>query len=105
MLRLMKNSLTDESLKEVIGSLKVIDYLNLAQNAFTDKVFDVLLELTKSGLGKGKTIQLGQNKLNSRKFKDKIDELKKVGVIITLWCCLIVTLLLLIFYWQIWCLC
>lgn len=43
MLRLMKNNLTDESLKEVIGTLKIIDYLNLAQNGFTDKVFDILL--------------------------------------------------------------
>jgi hypothetical protein len=74
MLRLMKNSLTDQSLKEVIDTLKVIDYLNLAQNNFTEKVFDVLLDLGKTGqLKKGKTIQLGQNRLNSRKFKDKID--------------------------------
>lgn len=85
MLRLMKNSLTDESLKEVIDTLKVIDYLNLAQNGFTEKAFDAIIGFCKNGLlKKGKTIQLGQNRLNSRKFKDKIDELKKMGVIITL---------------------
>lgn len=84
MLRLMKNNLTDESLKEVVESLSVIDYLNLAQNGFTDKIFEVLLDLARRGLGKNKTVQLGQNRINSRKFKDKIDELKKLGVIITL---------------------
>lgn len=84
MLRLMKNNLTDESLKEVIGTLKIIDYLNLAQNGFTDKVFDTLLDFSRIGPVKSKTVQLGQNKLNSRKFKEKIDELKKVGIIITL---------------------
>jgi hypothetical protein len=68
----------------VIETLKVIDYLNLAQNLFTEKAFDILIEFTKTGLSKGKTIQLGQNRLNSRKFKDKIELLKKVGIIITL---------------------
>lgn len=43
LLRLMKNSLTDESIREVIDTLKVIDYLNLAQNNFTEKILDYLL--------------------------------------------------------------
>lgn len=92
MLRLMKNSLTDESLKEVIGTLKVIDYLNLAQNGFTDKVFDALLDFSRAGVIKSKTVQLGQNKLNSRKFKEKIEDLKKIGIIITLWIYFIINL-------------
>ncbi len=69
MLRLMKNNLTDESIKEVIGTLRVVDYLNLAQNGFTEKVFDALLEFNRTGVIKNKTVQLGQNRLNSRKFK------------------------------------
>jgi len=35
MLKLMKNQLTDNSIKDVIETLKIVDYLNLAQNGFT----------------------------------------------------------------------
>ena len=31
----MKNQLTDACIKEVIEVLKIVDFLNLAQNAFT----------------------------------------------------------------------
>lgn len=44
----------------------------------------------KEPAGKGKTVQLGQNQLNSRKLKEKIEELKKLGVMITLWSFIIV---------------
>ncbi len=70
----MKNNLTDESGKQVVESLKIIDYLNLAQNSFTQKILDLMLDLSKKGqIGKNKTIQLGQNSLNPRKYKSKIE--------------------------------
>lgn len=44
-----------------------------------------MIESCKKGeIKKGKTLQLGQNRLQSRKYKDKIDQLKKYGIIITL---------------------
>ena len=59
--------------------------MNLAQNNFTEKILDYLLEAyRKETASKGKTVQLGQNQLNSRRLKEKIDELKKLGVMITL---------------------
>ena len=85
MIRLMKNNLSDESAEDVVSSLKVIDYLNLAQNCFTEKILQVLLDCSSRGvIGRGKTVQLGQNKLNSKRLKEKIDELKGRGIIITL---------------------
>ena len=44
----------------------------------------------KEPVGKGKTVQLGQNQLNSRRLKEKIEELKRLGVMITLWSFIIV---------------
>jgi len=35
MIRLMKNNLSDDSAEDVVSTLKIIDYLNLAQNCFT----------------------------------------------------------------------
>jgi len=85
MIRLMKNNLSDESAEDVVATLKVIDYLNLAQNCFTERILQVLGEYSSKGVfGKGKTVQLGQNKLNSRRLKERIDELKGRGIIITL---------------------
>jgi hypothetical protein len=34
---------------------------------------------------KGKNVQLRQNRINARKDKDKIDELKCLGILINLW--------------------
>lgn len=45
----MKNNLSDESGKEIADSLKVIDYLNLAQNNFTEKILDLIIDLSKRG--------------------------------------------------------
>ena len=69
----------------MVSTLQVIDYLNLAQNYFTEKILQVLLSFSNRGtIGKGKTVQLGQNKINSRRLKERIDELKARGIIITL---------------------
>lgn len=85
MIRLMKNNLSDECAEDVVSTLKVVDYLNLAQNCFTERILQVLVEYSSRGMfGKGKTVQLGQNKLNSRKLKERIDDLKGRGIIITL---------------------
>ena len=85
MIRLMKNNLSDDSAEDVVSTLRVIDYLNLAQNWFTERILQVLVDYSSRGVfGKGKTVQLGQNKLNSRRLKEKIDELKGRGIIITL---------------------
>ena len=66
----------------MVSTLQVIDYLNLAQNYFTEKILQVLLSFSSRGtIGKGKTVQLGQNKINSRRLKERIDELKEQGLI------------------------
>ena len=81
----MKNNLTDDVLPFLTASLDNIEVLNLAQNNFSAKILDDLLEVYKSRPPqKQKNIQLGQNSINNRKCKDKIEELKQLGVVISL---------------------
>ena len=61
----------------------------MAQNSFTIKIIDDLLEYYKnsaeSSENKTKNIQLGHNTINPRKCRDKIEELRQYGVTISLW--------------------
>lgn len=51
-------------------TIKTVEILNLAQNCFSDKMLDNLLVVAQEGnLGKVRSIQLGQNKINARKHK------------------------------------
>lgn len=60
MIRLMKNNLSDESAEDVVSTLKVIDYLNLAQNCFTEKILQVLLDCSSRGvIGRGEDGSVG----------------------------------------------
>jgi hypothetical protein len=73
MLKLMKNQLTDICIKEIVEVLKIVDYLNLAQNSFTEKIIDSLLIFSsKNNINKSKSIQLGQNQIYSRRLKEKL---------------------------------
>jgi hypothetical protein len=82
---MMKNNLTDEVLPFLTAALDNIEVLNLAQNNFSAIILDELLEVYKSRPPqKQKNIQLGQNSINNRKCKDKIEELKQLGVVISL---------------------
>ena len=60
----------------------------MAQNSFTIKIIDDLLEHYKTNIEsdlRTKNIQLGHNTINPRKCRDKIEELKQYGVTISLW--------------------
>jgi hypothetical protein len=66
----MKNLLSDDCSKEVAMTIKTVEILNLAQNSFSDKMLENLLIVAQEGnLGKVRSIQLGQNKVNARKHK------------------------------------
>ena len=60
----------------------------MAQNSFTIKIIDDLLEHYKTNAEcemRTKNIQLGHNTINPRKCRDKIEELRQYGVTISLW--------------------
>ena len=82
--RLMKNLLSDDCLPSLLECLHSVDILNLAQNSFSSKIMDHLLEFAKVNSLSKKSIQLGQNSINSKKCTGQLEELKQLGISITL---------------------
>lgn len=55
--------------------------LNLGQNSFTDKAFDLIEKMELKDL---KNLTLSQNKINQRNSKIKVAEFKKRGLTISI---------------------
>lgn len=71
---MMKNGLNDDILSFLSEALEQIEVLNLAQNSFTVKILDSLLSHFKERHPvKQKNVQLGQNNINNRRCRDKIE--------------------------------
>lgn len=83
--RLMKNLLNDDLLPALL-TLTHLEVINLAQNSFTVKAIDMLLEHCKNTPPeeRPKNIQLGHNNINTRKCREKVEEIKQYGVTISL---------------------
>ena len=67
--------------------MKNISNLNLSYNQLSEKCFDILLS-KKQFLYKMRIINLSHNKIafdkNDKKIKDKLEEFKKLSIVITL---------------------
>ncbi|KAM3147189.1 hypothetical protein pb186bvf_000905 [Paramecium bursaria] len=86
--KLLKCKISDEHLSTLFKGVQLnenIIILNLSQNNLTDKAIDQFHQLFTQGLaGNLKNIIVSQNKINARNVKNKVCELKKLGITITL---------------------
>lgn len=82
-IKLIRNKLTDECIIPLLDACREgkILSLNLGQNAFTDKVFDVLEKVELKDL---RNLTLSQNKINQRSSKARIAEFKRKGLTISI---------------------
>lgn len=81
--KLIRNKLTDECLKNIIPYLKNVSVLNLAQNYLTDESLDIIIR-NKQELRELKSIVLSQNKMFQRKNREKVEMIKQLGVTVTM---------------------
>lgn len=58
--------------------------LNLSQNLLTERVLDIFID-NRELLPKVKNIILSLNKIIERKHKNKIDELRKLDITVSVW--------------------
>lgn len=82
-LKLSKNKLTNEGLKAIIPSISFSTNLNLSHNLLTEEGLDEIIK-KRTKMPQLRIINLSANKLNERKVKSKLEELKRVGIIVTL---------------------
>lgn len=82
-LKLCKNKLTNHGLGQMIQHMGSITNINLSYNGLTDECVDIFVD-KREHLPCLRIINLAHNKVNERKVKSKLEELKKVGVITTL---------------------
>ncbi|CAD8054890.1 unnamed protein product [Paramecium sonneborni] len=87
--KIMKSKLSDDQLLLLFKALSQNDNIqsvNLSQNSLSDKSIDTLFQLYQNGLigVHLKNIIVSQNKINARNVKQKINDFKKLGLIITL---------------------
>lgn len=82
-LKLSKNKLTDDIIPHLWKNLSKVQILNLSNNHFTQKIIDSFMtKLPEVPLLKN--LVLTQNKIVSRNMKVKIDQLKQIGILVTL---------------------
>ena len=83
-LKLSKNKLTNEGLSQILPYLDYTTSLNVSYNQLTEDVFDELLKC-KEGLPYLRIVNLTHNRIiNEKRAKAKTEDLKKMGVIVTL---------------------
>lgn len=82
-LKLIKNKLTNEGLGKMLELIPHVTNLNLSFNQLSD---DALLQLlaNRPKVATLRIINLSNNRINERKAKAAIDELKKQGLIVTI---------------------
>ena len=83
-LKLSKNKLTNEGVMQILPYLDFATSVNFSYNQLTEDVFDELIKC-KEGLPYLRIVNLTHNRIiNEKKAKGKMEDLKKLGVIVTL---------------------
>ena len=83
-LKASKNRLTNFGMINLFSFLGNCANLNLSYNQLTEDILDEIIRL-RGSMKHLKILNLTQNKIiNERKAKIKIEELKKVGIIVTI---------------------
>lgn len=87
-IKLQQNSLTDEGFESICQYLDHVSNLNLSFNHLTDRALDIILK-NKEYFYKMRIMNLSNNKITSdktsTKIKGKMEELKRMGIVVTLW--------------------
>ena len=83
-LKLVKNKLSNEGLCKIFEVIPHVTNLNLSFNILTDDAMMALLD-SRPKIPFLRIINLSNNKINERRTKNAIDELKKQGLIVTIW--------------------
>ncbi len=82
-LKLVKNRLTTDGLCKILDHLPSVTNLNLSFNQLTDDAVNLLLS-SKDKVPLLRIVNLSNNKINERRAKSMIEELKKQGLIVTI---------------------
>lgn len=82
-LKLVKNRLSNEGLGKIFEVIPHVTNLNLSFNLLTDDAMIALLD-SRPKIPFLRIINLSNNKINERRTKNAIDELKKQGLIVTI---------------------
>ena len=82
-LKVGKNKLTNQGISKAIVYLSNTTNLNLSENNLTEDILGQFVE-KKEKLMNLRIVNLWHNKINERKAKSWVEELKKRGIIVTL---------------------
>ena len=82
-LKLCKNHLTNGGFEKLIDVLGSTSNLNLSHNKYTEEILNVILK-NRDKLSPLRIINISANLLNEKKVKNKVEALKKIGIIVTL---------------------
>jgi hypothetical protein len=82
-LKLVKNSLTNEGLGRILELIPSVTNLNLSFNLLGEEALSAILS-SRQQLPLLRIINISNNKINERKAKATVDELKRQGIIVTI---------------------
>ena len=79
----MNNKISDDVFAELISRCRNVTSLNLSYNGLTEKCLD-WLEVYAEHLGELRNITLSNNKIVLRNNRERIDELRRRGLTVSL---------------------
>ena len=82
-MKVSRNKLTNAGLAKILYYLGSATFINVSFNSLTDDAVDEFIK-KREILPNLKIINLSNNRLNERKVKNKIEELKRGGIIATI---------------------
>lgn len=82
-LKLVKNKLTTDGLSKLLDLLPSATNLNFSYNNLTDDAVPFFLSIRQK-IPHLRIVNLSNNKINERRAKTVIDELKRQGLIVTI---------------------
>lgn len=82
-LKLGKNKLSDDIIPYLWKNLSSIQTLNLSNNHFTEKLIDSFMSNLPQ-VPHLKSLVLTQNKIIPRALKTKVEQLRQIGILVTL---------------------
>jgi hypothetical protein len=82
-LKLASNLLTSQGFEKLIPYLSHCSLINLSNNKLNELVVEYILR-KKEKLGQLRMVNLAKNKLNERKIKEKMEQFKKMNIVVTL---------------------
>lgn len=82
-LKLVKNNLTNEGVSKLMELIPSVTNLNLSFNQLGEEALGVILA-SKQQVPLLRIINISNNKINERKAKATLDELKRQGIIVTI---------------------